>query len=90
MEFTEVTAKSGSGQNRANDDVPQRVSDKTAENKRKSQASNFPKIKCGFSFDELLGLFSFKLFLHFASIKSLKIIIQLFLTFDFEKTLETL
>lgn len=44
VEFTEVTAKSGSGQNRANDDIPQRVSDKTAEKKQKSQASNFPKM----------------------------------------------
>lgn len=40
VEFTEVTAESGSGQHRADDDVPQRVSDETGE-KEANIFSNF-------------------------------------------------
>ncbi len=34
VEFTEVTAESGSGQHRADDDVPQRVSDETGKKRQ--------------------------------------------------------
>lgn len=50
VEFTEVTAKSGSGQNRANDDVPQRVPDKTAERKQKKSGIKLSKNKMRIQF----------------------------------------
>ncbi len=46
VEFTEVTAESGSGQHRADDDVPQRVSDETGKKEAKMFSNFLVSIHC--------------------------------------------